>query len=127
MKYLSDQNLQINDIIDVSDDMLLLTYHFKTDNLPIQGNLSLIIAIFTTSHARVHPYTYLKMVPPEQLLYFDTDSVMLVEKDGEHCLPRSNKIGGLKDELEEFGAHCHGSVFCSGGPKTYALKVEKGG
>ncbi len=105
--------------------MLLLTYHFKNDLLPIQGNLSLIIAIFTTSHARVHLYNYIKQVSAESLLYFDTDSVMLVEKDGEHVLPRSSKIGGLKDELNEYGTNSKGDEFCSGGPKTYAIKVEK--
>ncbi len=121
-----DENIQINDIVHVSDDMLLLTYHFKTGFLPIQGNLSILIAIFTMSHARIHLYNYLKQVPENCLLYFDTNSVMLVEKDGEHCLPRSSKVGGLKDELlSDFGANSRGSTFCSGGPKTYALKVDK--
>ncbi len=69
---MTDDNLQINDIVDVSDNMLLLTYHASTDFNPIGTNLSLIIAIFTTSHARTHLYNYLQKVPPEQLLYFDT-------------------------------------------------------
>ncbi len=50
---------------------------------------------------------------------------MLVGRNGENVLPRSSKIGGLKDELAEFGTGACGSIFCSGGPKSYALKVAK--
>ncbi len=75
IKYLSNDNLTINDIIDASDDMLLLMYHSKPEFLPIQENLSLIIAIFMTSHARTHLYQFLELVPPHQLLYFDTGDI----------------------------------------------------
>ncbi len=54
-----------------------------------------------------------------------SDSVMVVERNGETILPRSSRIGGLKDELAEIGSGTYGSIFCSGGPKTYALKVQR--
>ncbi len=58
-------------------------------------------------------------------MFYLLDSIMLVERNEEEILPRSSKIGGLKDELSEIGNGTHGTIFCSGGPKTYALKVVK--
>ena len=58
----------------------------------------------------------------EKVLYFDTDSVVYVVKDGEEEPPVGDFLGDLTDELD--GKHI--VEFVSAGPKNYAYLLNDG-
>ena len=64
-----------------------------------------------TANARIHLTKLLSSVPPEKLIYCDTDSVYCVD----HEMPVSKGLGGLK--LEHDGKHVMRVV----NPKVYQL------
>jgi hypothetical protein len=65
------------------------------------------------------PYGVLEQLN-RRVLYFDTDSVIYVSKDGEWEPPTGSYLGDLTDELD--GAHI--TTFVSGGPKNYAYETN---
>ena len=81
----------------------------------------MIIAAFTTAHARLQLYDKLDMLG-ERELYYDTDSVIYLTQAGQSEPRLGNYIGDLTDELG--GDYI--TVFASGGPKNYCYKTNSG-
>ena len=74
--------------------------------------------------ARLKLYSYLEALG-ERVLYYDTDSVIFISKEGMFEPPTGNLIGDLTDELEEtYGVGSFITEFVSGGPKNYAYSVK---
>ncbi|XP_018570294.1 uncharacterized protein LOC108910225 [Anoplophora glabripennis] len=67
-------------------------------------------------------HNYLEQLD-DRVLYYDTDSVIYVAKDGEYDVPTGEFFGDMTDELEGYGPGSYISEFISGGPKNYAYKV----
>ena len=86
----------------------------KEDYAVELSNTNVIIASFTTAHARLKLLSYLEAMG-ESVLYFDTDSLIYKLADGEEDLPVGDFLGDLTDELDG------GSItsFVSVGPKSY--------
>jgi hypothetical protein len=68
-------------------------------------------------------YEALAALPPEKILYMDTDSVIFVEPVGKTYLKTGKYLGDLTDEIDE-GDHI--TEFVSTGPKSYAYRTLKG-
>ena len=83
---------------------------------------NLFVASFTTCHARLKLYSYLHRLD-QQVLYFDTDSVIYSHVPGEKELENGDYLGDLTDELE---AGQHIVDFTSGGPKNYGYRTSTG-
>jgi hypothetical protein len=90
---------------------------------------NIAIAAFTTSHARCRLYQALDFLG-EQVLYFDTDSVIYsvypesagsVSQGKTKILPIGTDLGEWTDELD--GGRLSGT-FYSSGPKSYSYIVE---
>ena len=117
-----------------------------------QSDTSLINASMVTSYARCQLFKYLHLVPAEDLLYCDTDSVFYkMKRDavdplkpfmiGEYNpLPPddptsdyyndiANLAGGLEDVLKQEykGEECEIREFVAAGPKEYGYKVYRKG
>jgi hypothetical protein len=67
-------------------------------------------------------YSFLEKVG-ERVLYYDTDSIIYISREGEYDPPTGNFIGDMTDELEEYGCGSYITEFVCGGPKNYAFKV----
>ena len=65
-------------------------------------------------------YSYLERLN-QQVLYYDTDSVIYKWCDGQTKIETGDYLGDMTDELD--GDHI--VEFVSGGPKNYAYKTEK--
>ncbi|KAF0027128.1 hypothetical protein F2P81_019869 [Scophthalmus maximus] len=85
----------------------------KTDNV--------FIAAFITAYGRLTVYSYLQQLQ-DRVLYFDTDSLIYVSKEGESQLKLGNYLGGLTDELKGDSI----IEFAAAGPKSYAYMRVKG-
>ena len=79
------------------------------------NKVNIVIAAFTTAYARLKLYDLLDQLQ-EQVLYYDTDSVIYVHEPGKPEPPLGDYLGDLTDELD--GDYI--TSFMSGGPKNYA-------
>ena len=77
--------------------------------------VNIVIAAYTTAYARLKLYDLLDQLQ-EQVLYYDTDSVIYVHEPGKLEPPLGDYLGDLTDELD--GDYI--TEFMSGGPKNYA-------
>jgi len=105
-----------------NDDLLEVVVREKEDNQLDNGRRNIFVAAFTTCHARLKLYEYLNLLK-EQVLYFDTDSVIYKWKEGQPQVPLGDFLGEMTDELE---GDDHIVEFVSGGPKNYGYVTEKG-
>ena len=105
-----------------SNDVLEVLYTAPDDECVENGKTNLFVAAFTTCHARLKLYSYLKVLG-EQVLYFDTDSVIYAHKQGQPQVENGDYLGDLTDELDH-GDHI--VDFTSGGPKNYGYTTRQG-
>ncbi len=105
----------------VSDNMVELQYKSVGDFVEPNSKANVVVAAFTTAYARLKLYDLLDLLQ-EQVLYYDTDSVIYVSKPNEPEPPLGNYLGDLTDELN--GDYI--TTFVSGGPKNYAYNTVEG-
>ena len=102
-----------------------MSYTIKDKYVENDFNTSIAVAAFTTSSARERLYGALEKLD-EQILYFDTDSVVYKYREDD---PKSLKLdngdylGDWTDELD--GVKMDGT-FVSGGPKNYSYTTDDG-
>lgn len=82
------------------------------------GKTNIFIACFTTALARLKLYAELEKLG-EQVLYYDTDSVIYRWKEGEPFIPTGIFLGEMTDELGRDPI----MVFGSTGPKSYCYQT----
>ena len=66
----------IHSIRVVTEDMLEVVYNNIEACDPVQVNINIFVACFTTCWARLKLDEGIKQLEPEQVLYFDTDSIV---------------------------------------------------
>lgn len=117
----NDGTKQVNNLRICTNDILEVVFVNKEEAVTPSNKTNVFVAAFTTCHARLKLYSYLQTLG-EQVLYYDTDSVIYKWSAGLPKLPTDDFLGDLKDELS--GDHIE--EFISGGPKNYAYRtVEK--
>ena len=118
---LSDTTKDISTLRLCTDDILEAVYTHVDDNAPKGTKTNIFVACFTTSYARLKLYQSLEILQ-QQVLYFDTDSVVYKWRLGQPSIPIGDYLGEWKDELE-------GDIiteFVSGGAKNYAYQTRGG-
>ena len=98
-----------------------VVYKQTPDNDLPSAKTNIFIAAFTTCWARLKLYSYLHRLQ-EQVLYYDTDSVIYKWKEGQPQIEIGDYLGEMTDELD-------GDViqeFVSGGAKNYGYKTVGG-
>jgi DNA polymerase type B, organellar and viral len=120
--YLTNETISVETIIPINDEILLLHYKFHEEDTPSLNFANVIIAAFTTAHARIELYSYLDRLK-DRILYFDTDSIIFKYQPGDPEIELSDYLGGMTDELEKFGEGSYAVEFVSGGPKNYSLNI----
>lgn len=118
---MTDDRVEITDIIPVNDEQLALQWNEKSDFVQSLPNTNVVLAAFTTAHARLKLYTLLENLQ-ERVLYFDTDSVVYIHQEGVWNPPLGDHLGELKDETNGIPI----TTFVSGGAKNYAYELENG-
>ena len=99
----------------------MLQYKFEEEFVTTSPFTNVVVAAFTTTHARLKLYSYLEKLQ-EQVLYFDTDSVIFKYSPGLNCPPTGDYLGDLTSEL---GKGKYITTFCSTGPKSYAFTTKE--
>ena len=106
----------------VNEHMVEVFHNFQEKTIPVQKNVNIFIACFTTSYARLKLYDALDTLQ-ERVLYFDTDSVIYTKKPTQATIPTGNYLGQFTNELDE-GDHI--VEFVAAGPKNYAYNTKQG-
>ena len=94
---------------------------FSKDNVNKGSKTNTFIAAFITCHAGLKLHETLNVLQ-EQVLYYDTDSVIYRWQPGLHTIPTCGYLGDMTDELD-------GGIiteFVSGGPKNYGYLTRGG-
>ena len=119
--YLTSDEVIVTDASLVSEDIMEIKYEYGENFVEVNSNTNVIVAAFTTAHARLQLYDELDMLG-DRVLYYDTDSVVYLTQPDQPEPRLGNYIGDLTHELS--GEHI--TVFASGGPKNYCYKTSGG-
>ena len=112
--FVSSDEVTVTDANFINDELLEVHYENAEGFIEADGMANVVIATFTTAHARFKLHRVLEQLD-SRVLYFDTDSVIYVSKEGLEP-PTESYQGHLNDELG--GADI--TTFVSGRPKNYA-------
>ena len=96
--------------------MVEMSYIQKGAFVDNSFDTNVFIACFTTSSARLMLLDKLDYLG-DLVLYYDTDSVICIDRPGGKKIECENMLGELTDELD--GKVIKG-IFASGGPKNYS-------
>ena len=118
---LSSDKVNVTDANFINDEIIEVHYENVDEFVEANGKTNIVVAAFTTAHARLKLYGVLEQLD-RRVLYFDTDSVIYVSKEGDCEPPTGSYLGELTDELD--GNHI--TTFVSGGPKNYSYKMNMG-
>jgi hypothetical protein len=121
VKMMTDDSLEITDLIFVNDEHIALRWNQKSEFVESLPNTNVVLAAFTTAHARLKLYRLLEQLQ-NRVLYFDTDSVIYIHNESLWNPPLGDYLGELKDETNGIPI----KTFVSGGAKNYAYTLEDG-
>ncbi|CAI6359886.1 unnamed protein product [Macrosiphum euphorbiae] len=119
-KILLDERLENINITILNDNMLQMAYNFKDQYVENNHNTNILMALFTTSSARLRLYKILDKLG-RAVIYFDTDSIFYID-NGYNTIKTEEMLGEWNDELGE-GVYI--TDWASTGPKSYYYKTNK--
>ena len=118
---MSNKAIEVQDLTYVNDEHVALKWVLKSDFDEGLSNVNVVLAAYTTAHARLKLYELLEGLK-DRVLYFDTDSVVYISREGLWDPPLGDYLGELKDETKGVPI----VRFVSGGPKNYAYELADG-
>ena len=116
-----DGTNEVQELRFCSDDVLEVVYKNKEEAVLPSNKTNVFVAAFTTCHARLKLYSHLEKLN-QQVLYYDTDSVIYKWKEGLPRIEAGDYLGEMKDEVE--GDYIE--EFVSGGAKNYGYRTARG-
>ena len=122
-KLLQNEEQQIHSIRIVNEHMIEVVHDYIEDSIPTQVNINIFIACFTTCWACLKLYEALQHLQ-QQVLYFDTDSVIYKWKPNAPELPLGQYLGQFTNELDDPSDYI--TEFAAAGPKNYGYRTLKG-
>ena len=120
-KIVQDESIMVKDVRIFNEDVMEVSTLKYENACASSGKINIFIACFTTALARLKLYAELEKLE-NQVLYYDTDSVIYSYKEGEVKIPTGVFLGQMTDELEGDAI----TVFGSAGPKSYCYQTAKG-
>ncbi|KAG5868585.1 hypothetical protein JTB14_011269 [Gonioctena quinquepunctata] len=119
---LTDPAIIVNALTPVNEETLVCNYERRDEASESLATVNVSIAAYTTAQARLKPYSYLDRLT-NRILYYDTNSVIYISRDGEWDVPTGDFLGEMTDELDSYGTGSYITEFVSGGSKNYAYTV----
>ena len=91
-RLLNCQSIQVRNIQFVNDEWVEVYFTRGYEFVSTSNKTNVVIAAFTTAHARLKLYSVLERLQ-QRVLYFDTDSVILTSQPGEWMPPLGDYLG----------------------------------
>ncbi|XP_072048507.1 uncharacterized protein [Amphiura filiformis] len=123
-KLLTSDSVTVDNIRLINDEVIEVTYREDGKFARINPNTNVVIAAFTTCHARLKLYEVLEKLG-DRAMYQDTDSVIFLSRKGDWEPPIGDYLGHLTDEVDPKDGN-HISTFVTGGCKNYVYKLDTG-
>ena len=121
---LDDDSQELQTLRIMNNEMIEVVHRRVNDEEKVQANINIFVACFTTCWARLKLYREgLCKLKPEQVLYFDTDSIIFSRKPDEPAPPLGDHLGEFTNELKP-GDHI--VEFAAAGPKNYGYRTKDG-
>ena len=117
---LEDAGNNIHDIQICTDDGVEVDVRKVEDEIIPSSKRNIFTASFTTSWARLELHKYLEKFK-NQVLYFDTDSVIYLWREGLQVVESGPFLGQMKDETAGVPIH----EFVTGAPKITATNYKQ--
>lgn len=124
LEHLGSAKIEVTNLNFHTDYLCEMSYKVKECFRTQNKNTNVVIAAFTTSYARLKLYSVISKLN-SRCLYFDTDSAVYIEREGEYSPPLGNNLGELTSEVNPKDGKFI-QTFISGGPKNYAYKLDSG-
>ena len=121
---LGSDEIELSDLNIYNDMFAEITYTLGDNFVKPNMTTNSILASFVTSHARIHLYSILEKLG-DRVLYFDTDSCVYVEREGEWSPPLGSYLGDLTNEISPKDGN-YIETFVGAGPKKYAYQLDTG-
>ena len=121
---LNDDSRELQTLRVMNDEMIEVVYKRVDEEETVQVNINIFVACFTTCWARLKLYREgLSKLLPQQVLYFDTDSIIFSHRPGQPMLPLGDHLGEFTSELKPDD---HIVEFAAAGPKNYGYRTHQG-
>ena len=120
-KIIEDMGNNIHDIRICREEIVEIDVTKAEEEVIASSKTNIFIASSTTAWARLELYKYLDKLK-EQVLYFDTDSIIYLWKRGLPEVETGPFLGQMKDEIEGVSIQ----EFVTGGPKNYTYRLQNG-
>lgn len=122
-KLLTSPEIQVNSVKVINEELVVVNWEYISEIGHALSTVNVVVAAYTTAHARLTLYKHLDRLK-NQVLYYDTDSVIYSHKPGQNKIETGDYLGEMTDELsKDYGPGSYITEFVSGGPKTYAYLV----
>ena len=121
-EYLNNSLMVVHAICIFSEDVLEVAFSYADEDASKGKKTNILIAAFTTAQARLKLYSYLDPLR-DQVLYYDTDSVIYSCKPGQTTIAVGDYLSDLTSELN---ADDYITEFVSGGAKNYGYLTKQG-
>ncbi|KAJ8026991.1 hypothetical protein HOLleu_31989 [Holothuria leucospilota] len=115
---------EVKDVRVINDGILEVQFKDKQNFTYTNSRVNVVIAAFTTCHARLRLYDVIDRLS-ERVLYFDKDSVMYISRPGDWDPPTGDYLGDLTNEISPKDGNFIRS-FVTGCPKNYAYTLDTG-
>jgi len=106
----------------LTENIIEVRYRIKKPFLPDRYDVNVLIALFTTSNARLCLYDQLEKLG-EDVIYCDTDSIIYFD-DGKNNVPLGDLLGEFTNELSSNSAYI--PYFLATAPKSYWFNTSDG-
>ena len=121
---LNDDSRVLQTLRVMNDEMIEVVHKRVDEEEKVQVNINIFVACFTTCWARLKLYREgLSQLLPQQVLYFDTDSIIFSHRPGQPMLPLGDHLGEFTSELKPDD---HIVEFAAAGPKNYGYRTHRG-
>jgi hypothetical protein len=122
---LTDDQYIIHNIVPNSNDQFVQVYYSVISENNDGGlNTNVAEAAFVTAYARMRLYKEIEKLE-RRVLYFDTDSIFFISREGEYEPELGNYLGDFTNEIDQKEGN-YIEEFVSAGPKNYAYKLDTG-
>lgn len=121
---ITDDRYVIHNIDFSFENILQVYYSINSDLMESNFDCSIPIAAFVTCQARLKLYNELLKIG-KRVLYFDTDSIISISREGEYTPTLGDYLGEFTNEIDPSEGD-YIVEFVSAGPKNYAYKLNTG-
>ena len=121
-QFLDTDKFDVGHVSVINDQSVEVLYEYQDEDIPVSPNLNIFVACFTTCWARLSLYEALELLG-ERVLYYDTDSVIYLEEEGQSNPVLGDYLGEFTSELDPDDFIVE---FVSGGPKNYGYQTKQG-